>query len=147
MPDIGLNPPGTRHDRVVGGVASIAGLKFGNVVVMDVAAAGFHRAVTATTTPGGGPLAGVITSQTDPVNGTAIGDNLEICDEGIVEVWLVSGQAIVKGDLLVASATAGMVTKHGAETTPWILGIAFQDMASQSAPVRIAAKLGIYQHA
>jgi hypothetical protein len=147
MADIGLNPPGTRHDRVNGGVATTAGLRFGYVVVYDVAAVGQHRAVTTTATAGAGPLAGVVTSQTDPTSGASVGDNLEICDEGIVEVVLVASTAIVKGDLLIASATAGQVKKLAAETTAWVLGIAFQDMPSTASPVRIACKLGIYQHA
>jgi hypothetical protein len=147
MADIGLNPPGTRHDRVNSGVGTTAGLKFGFAVVYDVAAVNQHRAVTTTATAGAGPLAGVVVAQTDPVSGSAVGDNLEICDVGIVEVWLAANQAIVKGDLIIASGTAGMVKKAAAETTPWVLGVAFQDMASTATPVRIAVKLGIYQHA
>jgi hypothetical protein len=147
MADIGLNPPGTRHDRVVGGVARTTGLQFGSVVVMDVATTGQHRAVTTAAAAGGGPVAGVVVSQTNPTGGSALGDDLDICDQGIVEVWLAASTAIVKGDLLIAAGTSGYVKKLAAETTPWIVGVAFQDMASTASPVRIAVKLNIYQHA
>jgi hypothetical protein len=147
MADIGFNPPGLRHDRVLAGVATVTGIKFGHCLVMDTAATGQHRAVKTDNTAGEGPLAGVCVTQTDPTNGSASGDSLEVCDEGVVEVLLASSNAITKGDLLINSGTAGQVKKLGGETTPWILGVALEDMSSQSSPVLIACKLGIYQHA
>lgn len=140
--DIGLNPPGLRHDRVVAGYATSTGIKFGYAVIKDTAATGNRRAVTTTTTPGAGPVAGVVVSQTDPTDGSAVGDQLEVCDSGIVEVNLAASNAITKGDLLIMSATAGAVKKIGAETDPVIVGVAAQDMASQAGVVRIAMEMG-----
>jgi hypothetical protein len=147
MADIGLNPPQTRHDRVVSGVATETGIKFGDVLVWDVATTNQHRAVKRNGTAGEAPLAGVCVTQTDPTNGSAVGDNLEICDLGIVETNLVTTTAIVKGDKIIASGTAGQVKKLAGETTPDVLGRAMQDMASTSGVVRIAVNVNIYQHA
>lgn len=142
MADIGINPRGTRHDRVVGGVATEAGIKFGDVVVMDTAATGQGRAVKRTTTAGDKPIAGVVVTQCGP-SGCAIGDNLEICEEGIVEVNLLTATAIAKGDELVTSTTAGQVKKLAAEALPGILGRANMDMASTTGSVRISCELNI----
>jgi len=147
MADVGLCPPGTRHDKVIGGVASVTGIKFGHVVLMDTAATGLHRSVTTTATAGSAPIAGVVVSQTDPTNGSAVGDNLEICYSGIVEVVLAASNAITKGDKLITAAVAGQVKKLASETTPDILGVAMEDMASNANAVRIACRVGIYQHA
>lgn len=147
MADVGLNPPGTRHDSVVGGLATVTGIKFGHVLVMDTGTTNSRRAVKTTSTAGDAPIAGVCVSQTDPTNGSALNDNLEVCNAGIVEVWLASGNAITKGDKLITSGTAGQVKKLASETTPDILGVAMEDMASQSGAVLIACRLGIYQHA
>jgi len=139
--DVGLNPPGTRHDVVVPGVSSGTGIKFGDAVLMDVSLTTKHRAVALTATAGSKPVAGVCVSQTDPTNGSADGDSLEICEEGIVEVNLAASNAITKGDLLITSATAGAVKKLGSETGADIVGEAMQDMGSQAGVVRIACKL------
>ena len=147
MADIGLNPPGTRHDRVVSGVASVAGIKFGDVVLMDVAASGQHAAVTLTATAGASPIKGICVTQTNPTTGSAIGDPLEICTQGIAEVNLAASTVIVKGDKLITSTTLGAVKKLAAETTPDVLGRADQDMASTANVTRISCEIGIYQHA
>lgn len=142
MADIGINPRGTRHDRVVGGVAMETGIKFGDVVVEDLASAGQGRAVKRTTVAGDNPIAGVCVTQTGP-DGSAVGDNLEICQEGIVEVNLLTTTAIVKGDELVTSTTAGQVKKLAAEVKPGVLGRANMDMASTAGSVRISVELNI----
>lgn len=147
MADIGLNPPGTRHDKVVGGAATVTGILFGHLLVMDTGSAGAHRAVTNVSTAGVGPTAGVCVSQTDPTSGSAVGDNLEVCYDGIVEVWLAASNTIAKGDKLIHSGTAGQVKKMASETTPEVVGVAMQDMASNANPTKIAMRLGIYQHA
>ena len=141
MADIGFNPVALRHDRVVGGVATETGIKFGDVVIMDVASTNQFRAVKCTTTAGDKPVRGVCVSQTDPTIGSSVGDNLEICDVGQPEVWLATSQTIVKGDRLVTSTEAGRVKKLAAETGGDIVGVAAQDAVSTGSPIRIAVTL------
>jgi hypothetical protein len=145
--DIGLNPTGTRHDRVVPGYAVETGIKFGDVLVWDTSSTVNHRACKRTTTAGDAPLAGVCVTQTDPVNGTAIGDVIEICSAGIAEVNVVSSQALTKGDKLVSSTTAGAAKKLASETTPDILGRVNMDLASTASVTRVSVEINIYQHA
>lgn len=149
MADVGLNPPGLRHDVVEAGLATETGILFGDVLAMDVATVNDHRAVKRPTAAGGGPIKGVCVSQTSAVggSGSAVGDSLEVCSGGIVEVNLVSGQAVVKGDILIASATAGQVKVLAAEATAWQVGIAEQDMAATVGVVRIACRLQINKRA
>ncbi len=138
--DIGLNPPDTRHDRVIGGKATATGIKFGHVVIKDTAATG-RRDCKLTSTAGDKPVMGVVVSQTDPTNGSAVGDDLEICDAGIVECYLEASSTIVFGDVLITSATPGCVKKLAAEGTYDIVGRAHQDMISGATLVRIAVEL------
>jgi hypothetical protein len=140
MADIGLNPPGTRHDRVVGGKATVTGIRFGHVLIKDTTTPN-HRDVKLTTTPGAQPVAGICASQTDPTVGSAVGDDLEVVDAGIAEVWLAPSQTIVKGDQLVTSATSGAVKKRAAETPADIVGRAFQDATSGASPILISVEL------
>jgi len=139
--DIGLNPPGTRHDRVVGGVAVVAGIKFGDVVISDTTPGAGHRDVKLTAVAGDKPVAGICVAQTDPTTGSAIGDNIEICDTGICEVNLAAGETILKGDVLVTAAVNGQVKKLGAEVTYDIVGRAFQAATSGASPIRISVEL------
>jgi hypothetical protein len=145
--DIGLNPTGTRHDRVAAGYATETGIKFGDVLVWDTASTGNHRAVKRTSTAGDAPLAGVCITQTDPTNGTAVGDFIEVCYSGVVEVNIVASQALTKGDKLISSTTAGACKKLASETTPDVLGRCNMDLASTASVVRVSCEVNIYQHA
>ena len=147
MADINLNPSDIRHDRVLPGVATETGIDYGDIVVWDTATTNDRRAVKRLASAGGGPIAGVVVSQTDPTNGSAIGDLLEICDLGVVEVNLVTTTAVVKGDVIINSATAGQAKVLAAEGTAWQLGVAHQDMASTAGVTRIAVILGIVKRA
>lgn len=147
MSDIGLNPRATRHDVVVGGVATETGIKFGDVVVVDTAATGQGRAIKRTTTAGANGVRGVVVTQTDPTNGSAVGDNLEVCTRGTVEINIVANQALTKNDQLVTSTTAGAAKKLLSETTPDVIGRVNMDLASTASVVRVSCDLNIYQHA
>lgn len=141
MADYGLNPAGVRHDRVVGGSATVTGLKFGHVVVKDTATTNDRKAVKSTTTACDKPVAGVIVSQTDPTNGSAVGDVLEICDQGIVEAWVVTGSSGVKGDKLITSTTAGQLKKLAAETGGDVVGRANMDWNASAGAILISLTL------
>lgn len=146
MADIGFNPPGLRHDRVVAGLATEAGIIFGDLLIQDTATVNDHRAAKRTAIAGGGPVKGVCVSQMGP-SGGSLGDSLEVCDEGIVEINLVPLQAVVKGDILIASTTAGAVKVLAAEALAWQVGIADMDMAAQAGVVRISCRLQINKRA
>src|SRR5258708_5478255 len=145
--DIGVNPTGTRHDRVLAGYATETGIKFGDIVRWDTASTGNHRAIIRTTTAGDNQIAGVVVSQTDPTSGSAVGDLLEVCDLGVCEVNVVASQTLVKGDLLISSTTAGAVKKIASETTPDVLGRVNMDLTSIASVVRVSVNVNIYQHA
>lgn len=145
--DSGINPTGTRHNRVLPGYATETGIKFGDVLVWDTSSTVNHRAVKRTTNAGDAPLAGVCVTQTDPTNGSAVGDFIEVCDLGICEVNIVASQALTKGDKLISSTTAGAAKKLASETTPDILGRVNMDLSSTASVVRVSVIVDIYQHA
>ncbi len=147
MADINLNPADIRHDRVLPGVATVTGIKYGDVLVYDVAETNNRRAVKTLASAAAGPLAGVCVSMTDPTDGTAVGDEIEFCSEGIVEVNLVTTSAVTKGDIIINSATAGQCKVLAGDSTAWQLGTAHQDMGSTSGVTRIAVELNIVKRA
>lgn len=147
MADINLNPANIRHDRVLPGYATVTGIKFGDVLVYDTAETNNRRAVKTYASAGGGPIAGVCVSHTDPTDGSAVGDLIEFCSAGIVETNLVTTTAVVKGDVIINSATAGQCKVLAAEGTAWVLGHAHQDMGSTSGVTRIAVELNIHKRA
>lgn len=142
MSDIGTNPRATRHDVVVGGVATEAGIKFGDVVIMDRATTGQGRAIKRTTTAGDNYVRGVVVTQCGP-SGCAVGDNLEVCLKGCVEINIVASLALTKGDELVTSTTAGAAKKLAGETTPDVIGSVNMDLASTASVTRVSCDLNI----
>lgn len=143
MSAIGLNPRGTRHDRVVGGVAGVTGIKFGDVVIWDTSATTEPRTVKKTTTAGDKPVAGVCVTMTDPTNGSAVGDKLEICQVGVVELNMAASETLSPGDEVVTSTTSGAAKKLGAEVKPDIIGRANMFLASTAGVVRVSVELNI----
>lgn len=144
MSDFGKNPAGIRHDMVVPGVATVTGIKFGDVVVIDrTGSATDHKAVKLPTAAGENYVRGICVSQTDPSSGSAVGDVLEICVEGIAECNIVASQALTAGDELVTSTTPGAAKKLASETTPDVIGRTVQDLASTAAVTRVGVELHI----
>ena len=145
MADIGLNPPkrGPLHSRT-GVIASggATGAQFGAVVVSSGTAS---HADVATTTNAGDPLVmGVITSQGDPNNSGAFiaGDEVSIADLGDAQVLCESGTASARGDRMIASSTAGLAKKYGAETGDLcVIGECLQDVTTGANPQLVSVRL------
>ena len=142
MPDIGLNPPSSGNIHSFTGVATVAGIKFGHVVVS--AGNANHTDVAL---PGGaaaGGVLGIVTHQMGPT-GSAVGDTMSIRDAGDAEVYLDVGQSVNVDDILLTGATPGTVKPAAAEPAPYdVVGRAMQRYTNDTGvPSRISCRLAI----
>lgn len=142
MPDIGFNPPSSGNIHSFTGVATVAGIKFGHVVVS--AGTANHADVAL---PGGaaaGGVTGIVTDQMGP-GGSAVGDTMSIRDAGDAEVYLDVGLSVNVDDILITGATPGTVKPIAAEPAPYdIVGRSRQRYTNDTGvPSRISCRLDL----
>jgi hypothetical protein len=142
MPDIGLNPPSSGNIHSFTGAATVAGIKFGHVVL----AAGTANHADVALPPGAGAVGvmGIVTDQMGPT-GSAIGDTMSVRDAGDAEVYLDVGQSVNVDDVLITGATPGTVKPIGTEVAPYdVVGRSLQKYTNDTGgPSRISCRLGI----
>jgi hypothetical protein len=142
MPEIGLNPPSSGNLHSFTGVATVAGIKFGHVVVS--AGTGNHADVAL---PGGAAATGVMGIVTDQMGptGSTPGDTMSVRDAGDAEVYLDVGQSVNVDDILITSATPGTVKPAAAEPAPYdVVGRSMQRYTNDTGvPSRISCRLAI----
>jgi hypothetical protein len=142
MPDIGINPVSSGNVHSFTGVATVAGIKFGHVVV--AAATANHADAALPAGAGASGVMGIVTDQMGPA-GSAIGDTISVRDAGDAEVFLDTGQSVNVDDVLITGATPGTVKPIGAEAAPYdVVGRSLQKYTNDTGvPSRISCRLGI----
>lgn len=146
FPDIGINPP--RSDRrVLSGMNPTGtGITYAMVVIYDTGTTNF-RDVKLPTGAGNAGVAGVVSDQGDPNNNGqfAVGDDMGVCVDGIVEVLLDAGQTATKGGYAITGATAGTVKPIAGESAPYsIVGQFMQTLTAGASPTLVTLRMGLH---
>lgn len=140
--DILINPPRSDRRTFQGCNPTVTGITYGMVVIGDTSTTNF-RDVKLPAGAGSISVRGVVADHGDPNSSGqfAVGDDMGVCTDGIVEVLLDTGQTCVKDAPAVTGATPGTVKPVGAESAPYDFVGYFAESYTNSAGTPVLVSL------
>jgi hypothetical protein len=147
MADIGLMPSDEKNVHSFTAVTADALMKYGSLVVWSGSTD--SKAVVTTTSAGANLIAGVVTDQGDPNNSGlhASGAQVTVRDMGVAEVLLLGGATYARGDIIIATTTAGVGGKYTSGSTYDQLGVCLQEITTGTNPQLVSVRLNIVKRA